>query len=68
MENTQTQAKEITMTNKCSKPGCNNDSKLKCPECVKYKIKEGIFFCGKDCFKQYWSEHKKIHKECKILI
>lgn len=53
---------------KCNKTGCTNDGKLRCPECVKLKIKEESYFCGKDCFKSYWGEHKSIHEECRVLI
>jgi methionyl aminopeptidase len=65
MENTNKQVNEIAQINKCTKKGCVNDAKLRCPDCVKYKIKDGSYFCGKDCFKSYWSEHKKLHEECK---
>ena len=54
--------------NVCAKPGCGKESKLRCPDCIKRKIKDESYFCGKDCFKGYWSEHKKIHNECIILI
>jgi methionyl aminopeptidase len=49
----------------CSKLGCSNTGKLRCPECMKLKIKEGSYFCGKECFKSYWNSHKKLHEECK---
>jgi hypothetical protein len=49
----------------CNKPGCGNEGKLRCPTCIKLKIKAESFFCGKECFTGYWSEHKKLHEECK---
>ncbi|MCQ2816056.1 MAG: zinc finger MYND domain-containing protein [archaeon] len=52
----------------CNKPGCSNESKLRCPNCIKLGIKNESYFCGKDCFKSFWSEHKKIHELCKIYI
>lgn len=48
----------------CATPGCGKEGKLRCPECVKYKLKDGSFFCGKDCFKGYWAIHKKNHDDC----
>lgn len=47
----------------CNKPGCKNEAHLRCPTCKKYNILKESFFCGKDCFKSYWSEHKKIHED-----
>ncbi|OWF55934.1 methionine aminopeptidase 1-like [Mizuhopecten yessoensis] len=45
----------------CETPGCSKDAKLQCPTCIKLGI-PGSFFCAQDCFKMFWSEHKKIHK------
>ena len=56
MENT-------TQTHKCNKPGCDKESKLRCPNCKKLGIKEESYFCGKECFQSYWTEHRKIHEE-----
>lgn len=50
---------------KCNNTGCDKDAKLRCPQCVKFKIKEESYFCGKECFKAFWGEHNKIHEECK---
>jgi methionyl aminopeptidase len=55
-------------TNICATPGCGLEAKLRCPECLKLKITENSYFCGKDCFKKYWLEHKKIHEKCKIKV
>jgi len=60
--NTLNQEKEII---KCNKTVCTNEAKLRCPGCKKYNIKNESYFCGKECFKSFWSEHKKIHEECK---
>ncbi len=51
----------------CNKPNCGKESKLRCPNCVKLGIKKESYFCGKDCFKSYWAEHRKIHEECNYL-
>ena len=48
---------------KCNKKGCENEAKLRCPNCKKLGIKLESYFCGKECFNSYWSEHKKIHEE-----
>lgn len=53
---------------KCGKPGCDNDGKLRCPNCTKFKIEIGSYFCAQDCFKTYWATHKKIHEECKAFL
>lgn len=50
----------------CSKQGCGNPANLRCPDCIKLKIKSGSYFCGKECFKSNWAEHKNLHKECII--
>lgn len=55
-------------THICNNPNCNNESKLRCPNCKKLGIKKESYFCGKDCFTAYWSEHQKIHEQCIIFI
>jgi hypothetical protein len=59
---------QTLVTHKCNKPGCGKDGKLRCPQCIKLKVKSESYFCGKECFTSYWNEHKKIHEECKQLI
>lgn len=49
----------------CANPNCTKEAKLRCPNCKKYGIKDGSFFCGKECFTSTWAEHKKVHKDCK---
>ncbi|KAK3089840.1 hypothetical protein FSP39_006979 [Pinctada imbricata] len=48
----------------CETPGCGKDAKLQCPTCIKLGV-PGSFFCAQDCFKAFWSEHKKVHKKAK---
>lgn len=64
----ESQEEKKEQKNLCNKPGCTNESKLRCPQCVKFKIKDQSYFCGKDCFKSFWGEHTKIHKECIIIL
>jgi methionyl aminopeptidase len=45
----------------CVTPNCGGKAKLRCPNCVKLGILDGSYFCSQDCFKGYWSEHKKLH-------
>ncbi|CAH3123419.1 unnamed protein product [Porites lobata] len=45
----------------CESSGCNQPAKLQCPTCIKLGI-QGSFFCAQDCFKQNWTEHKRVHK------
>jgi hypothetical protein len=66
MESVNKQIDDITKVSKCNTIGCTKDAKLRCPECVKLKIKDESYFCSKDCFKASWSVHKKVHEECKI--
>lgn len=55
-------------THKCNKEGCEKEAKLRCPNCKKLGIKSESYFCGKECFKSYWTEHRKIHELCKIKL
>lgn len=54
-----------SVVNICGKTGCKSEAKLRCPECIKLKITANSYFCGKECFKDFWVVHKKIHEECK---
>lgn len=54
--------------NKCSNLKCSNAAKLRCPHCKKYGIKDGSFFCGKECFNSCWTIHKVLHEDCKNKI
>jgi len=45
----------------CSKP-CG-EPPLKCPTCLKYNVT--ATFCGQDCFKSSWGDHKSVHKATK---
>ncbi|KAL4239997.1 Methionine aminopeptidase 1 [Mactra antiquata] len=48
----------------CETPDCGKEAKLQCPTCIKLGI-AGSFFCDQECFKKFWSEHKKVHKKAK---
>lgn len=48
----------------CETPGCENEAKLQCPNCIKLKI-QGSFFCSQTCFKGSWELHKALHKLAK---
>ncbi|VDI28071.1 methionine aminopeptidase 1-like [Mytilus galloprovincialis] len=48
----------------CETPGCDKAAKLQCPTCIKLMI-QGSFFCSQECFKGFWTEHKKVHKKAK---
>ncbi len=63
MENNPSDQKEIIYT--CNKSGCSKEAKLRCPECKKLQVKNESYFCGKECFKDSWNDHKKVHVECK---
>jgi hypothetical protein len=66
--NSPSQNEAVEKINKCNKKGCDKDSKLRCPDCKKLRIKDESYFCGKECFKSYWNEHKQLHVECKYDI
>ena len=48
----------------CSSPGCDKPAVLACPSCVKLGLPPSRF-CGQDCFKANWNDHKAMHKEVK---
>ncbi|CAH1795381.1 unnamed protein product [Owenia fusiformis] len=48
----------------CDTNGCDKEAKMQCPTCIKLGI-EGSFFCSQECFKEFWGEHKKVHKKAK---
>ena len=52
----------ICSNSKCDKPV----DKLRCPHCKKYGIVQNSYFCSKECFTGSWSEHKKLHADCKL--
>ncbi|KXT03821.1 hypothetical protein AC578_8952 [Pseudocercospora eumusae] len=59
----QAPAKETTVAKvaKCEGADCENDAgTLQCPTCQ--KLGKNSYFCGQDCFKRNWAEHKKLHK------
>lgn len=44
---------------KCETPSCDKLGKMKCPTCLKIGIESN--FCGQECFKSFWKQHKIIH-------
>lgn len=54
----------VAVARVCETTSCNNEAKLQCPTCIKLGI-QGSFFCNQECFKSFWSEHKKVHKKAK---
>ncbi|KAF1350107.1 putative methionine aminopeptidase, type I [Delphinella strobiligena] len=49
------------MARQCEGADCSNEAgTLQCPTCQKQG--KDSFFCGQECFKRNWSEHKKVHK------
>ena len=49
---------------KCSSPGCQKPAVLACPSCLKLGLPPSRF-CGQECFKANWNEHKAMHKDVK---
>lgn len=43
----------------CASPGCGKPAKLACPTCLKLGM--STRFCGQDCFKASWNDHKSVH-------
>lgn len=50
--------------NMCSTPGCNKKAELACPSCLKLSLPPSRF-CGQECFKASWNDHKAVHKIAK---
>jgi methionyl aminopeptidase len=48
----------------CSSPGCGKPANLACPSCVKLG-RPPSRFCGQECFKASWNDHKAMHKVVK---
>ena len=67
MEKKEEEEKNVE-THICNNPDCKNEGKLRSPNCHKLGIKKESYFCGKECFKSYWTEHRKIHELCKIKL
>lgn len=44
----------------CESVGCMNPATLRCPTCIKLKLKDS-FFCSQECFKASWRVHSFIH-------
>ena len=48
----------------CSSHGCIRPAVLACPSCLKLGLPPSRF-CGQECFKSSWNEHKAMHKDVK---
>jgi methionyl aminopeptidase len=46
----------------CTTPECGKPARMACPTCLKLGIPPSRF-CDQECFKSYWEEHKKLHKD-----
>ena len=46
----------------CCTPGCVNPASMACPTCLKLGLPPSRF-CGQECFKGNWNEHKLVHKK-----
>jgi len=53
----------MSSTTTCAAPGCFNAAAMRCPTCVKLALTAGSHYCGQECFKKSWAEHKVGHKE-----
>lgn len=58
------QASEDTTQHICSTPGCGKPARMGCPTCIKLGLPVSRF-CGQECFKSSWEQHKLIHKQAK---
>ena len=45
----------------CCTPGCEKPASMACPTCLKLGLPSSRF-CGQECFKSNWNEHKLVHK------
>ena len=46
----------------CCSPGCGKPASLACPTCLKLSLPPSRF-CGQECFKASWNDHKLLHKD-----
>lgn len=51
-----------TTSIKCNNPECDKAANLQCPTCIKLGL-EPAYFCGQECFKDFWPLHKLFHKK-----
>jgi len=46
----------------CATAGCGKEAKLACPTCIKLGAPP-TRFCGQECFKNSWNDHKEVHTQ-----
>ena len=51
----------VVVVHICQTKGCGKPAALACPTCLKLGLPP-CRFCGQDCFKANWEEHKAVHK------
>ena len=53
----------------CASPGCTRvvEKPLACPTCIKMGLPP-TYFCGQECFKANWKQHKGIHKLAQQIL
>eukprot|EP01042_Synura_sphagnicola_P025383 gene25383-32598_t len=59
---TATAATTAVESHVCATPGCGKLAHMACPTCIKLGIPPSRF-CGQECFKSSWEEHKKVHAD-----
>ena len=59
---TATAAPAAVESHVCATPGCGKLAHMACPTCIKLGIPPSRF-CGQECFKSSWEEHKKVHAD-----
>ena len=54
----------------CASPGCTNivKSRLACPKCIQLGISPPAYFCGQQCFKKNYGQHKQVHVLAKQIL
>ena len=50
------------VVNICATAGCDKEAKLACPTCIKLGAPP-TRFCGQECFKSSWDDHKQVHAQ-----
>lgn len=60
----------VSVATGCASPGCTNPiiNRLACPKCIQLGISPPSYYCGQECFKNNYSQHKQVHNLAKHIL